>query len=557
MLNTLKISSKLMLGFGLLMLILAANVAVSVYQSGNGEDALKTVARRGNTQMTLLAAMKDLNFARVNYWRFIAYGGDEAWQSGQAAVQSAKASLATSISATRDAGRRAKLQELTGLIDQYQQQVDRVKDLHLRNLPLDSPEFKAVLADIGGAAKKIYAVDDDALGQFRSASEQVEKDTLSDASQAANLAIVLGGLGLAVGLLAQVLISRAVARPIRAMTVSMSRLADGDLAVDVPATDHGDEVGQMAKAMQVFKDNALAKSRMEAGRAQEQARSSEERRLARFAMADELESQVKVVVQGVTAQAGQLQSTAGTLSATAEQVARQAMSVAAAAEQADANVQTVAAAAEQLSASISEISRQVTQSARLSREAVDEAQRTNAIVVSLAEAARKIGEVVGLINDIASQTNLLALNATIEAARAGEAGKGFAVVANEVKSLANQTARATDDITQQIAGIQAATGEAVKAIEGISGRIGSINEVSTTIASAVEQQGAATQEIARNVQQAAAGTRDVSANITGVQAAASETGEGAHQTLSAARGLSGQSEQLDQQLNLFLKKFRG
>jgi methyl-accepting chemotaxis protein len=266
----------------------------------------------------------------------------------------------------------------------------------------------------------------------------------------------------------------------------------------------------------------------------------------------ELAGKVAEVVKSVAAASNELKSTAESMSATAEETSRQATTVAAASEQATTNVQTVASAAEELSSSIAEISRQVAESASIAGQAVDEAGRTNATVQSLAEAAQKIGQVVELINDIASQTNLLALNATIEAARAGEAGKGFAVVASEVKNLANQTAKATEEIAAQINEMQTTTNGAVGAIQGISGTIGRISEIATSIASAVEEQGAATQEIARNVQQAAAGTQDVSANIGGVTQAAGETGAGASQVLSAADELSRQSAQLQTEIDQFL-----
>jgi methyl-accepting chemotaxis protein len=273
-------------------------------------------------------------------------------------------------------------------------------------------------------------------------------------------------------------------------------------------------------------------------------------------LADDLESTVKKVVDAVSQSAAGIGGTAQSMSATAKESNRQTTAVAAASVQATTNVQTVAAAAEELSASISEISRQVAQSAKIAGQAVEDAERTNATVKSLAEAAQKIGDVVKLINDIAGQTNLLALNATIEAARAGDAGKGFAVVASEVKSLANQTAKATEDIAAQIGAIQTATQNSVQAIGGIGKVIGEINGIATTIASAVEEQGAATQEIARNVQQAAAGTQEVSANIEGVKEAAAETGRSADQVLNAAGKLAQHSTTLSAEVDTFLKKIR-
>jgi methyl-accepting chemotaxis protein len=251
-----------------------------------------------------------------------------------------------------------------------------------------------------------------------------------------------------------------------------------------------------------------------------------------------------------------MQSTASAMSSTAEQTTRQSGIVAAAAEEASANVQTVAAASEQLATSIHEISRQVNQSAKVAADAAQQSVTTNELMIGLAQSAQRIGEVVNLINNIASQTNLLALNATIEAARAGDAGKGFAVVANEVKTLANQTGKATGEIAEQVAGVQAATAQAVQAIQGIAVTISEINEISTVIAAAVEQQGAATHEIARNVQQAAEGTHEVTQNISGVALAATETGHSAHSVLTAATGLARESTTLRQVVDAFLDKVR-
>jgi methyl-accepting chemotaxis protein len=267
----------------------------------------------------------------------------------------------------------------------------------------------------------------------------------------------------------------------------------------------------------------------------------------------QMANRVKDVVGIVASAASEMEASAQSMSATAEETNRQSTAVAAASEQAATNVQTVASAAEELSASIREIQQQMTNSARIAQQAVEQVDRTDTTVTGLVQAADKIGEVVNLISDIASQTNLLALNATIEAARAGEAGKGFAVVASEVKNLANQTAKATEEIGQQIAAMQTATGESVQAIRGIGETIKQISEVTTTVASAVEEQGAATQEISRNVQQAAAGTQEVSSNITGVSQAATQTGTAAGQVLNAARELAQQGQQLNTEIDGFLR----
>jgi methyl-accepting chemotaxis protein len=369
-------------------------------------------------------------------------------------------------------------------------------------------------------------------------------------------AVIIAVISILMGVVIAVLLSRSITKPITGMTSAMEILAAGNRKIEVPGLGRKDEVGLMANAVQVFKENAERVARMEEEQKEAERRAAEEKKRAMNELADSFQAQVGGIVQTVSSSATEMQTTAQTMSSTAEETSRQATAVAAASEQASTNVQTVASAAEELSSSITEISRQVAQSAEIAGRAVADAERTNAQVQGLADAAQKIGEVVSLINDIASQTNLLALNATIEAARAGDAGKGFAVVASEVKNLANETAKATEEITAQITSVQAATREAVTAIQAIGQTIGSINEIATTIASAVEEQGAATQEIARNVQQASAGTTEVSSNIAGVTQAATETGAAASQVLSASGELARQGELLRGEVDKFLHAVR-
>ncbi len=358
-----------------------------------------------------------------------------------------------------------------------------------------------------------------------------------------------------VGLLTMVL-SRSVSRPLGMMTGAMEKLAAGDNDTEVPARERGDEIGAMARAVQVFKDNAIEMQRLKARQEAQEREMAAERRQAMLDLAAQFEASVGSVVDAVAAASAELQSTAGGMTRTADDSNRQAAAVAAASEEASSTVHTVAAATEELSSSVNEISGQVARSAEIANGAVAEAETTNAQVQGLVEAAHKIGEVVNLITDIASQTNLLALNATIEAARAGDADKGFAVVASEVKSLATQTAQATEDISAQIDAIQAATQSSVAAIGGIGNTIRLIDEIATTIAGAVEEQGAATREIAANVQQAAQGTADVSSNIAGVTEAASQTGAAANHVLSAAESLSGLSARLRDEVGRFLQHVR-
>jgi methyl-accepting chemotaxis protein len=361
------------------------------------------------------------------------------------------------------------------------------------------------------------------------------------------LMIVLGITGIAIG----------VIRPMVRMTLAISQMAAGDLSIVIPGADRGDEIGSMAKAITIVRENAENKAReeSEAKALQDQA-AGQKRRAEMIGVADDFQEAIGKIIETVSAAAIELESSATSLSATAERSQELATTVAAASEEASTNVQSVASATEELSTSVNEISRQVQESARIAGEAVDQARVTNAHVSELSKAAGRIGDVVDLINNIAGQTNLLALNATIEAARAGDAGRGFAVVASEVKALAEQTARATGEISQQISGIQAATADSVTAIGQISGTIEKLSEISSTIAAAVEEQGAATLEISRNVQQAAHGTHQVSSNIIDVQRGASETGSASFQVLSAAQMLSGDSNRLKSELGRFLESVR-
>jgi methyl-accepting chemotaxis protein len=368
--------------------------------------------------------------------------------------------------------------------------------------------------------------------------------------------LIFAGLILLFTLAVSIFVARRITAPLQRMTVTMNDLASGNLDVEVPGVGRGDEVGEMAKAVEVFKSNAIARQSLEGERREAETRTVAGRKADMNRMADDFEAAVGQIVDAVSSASTQLELSAGTLTSTAERAEELATTVAAASEEASTNVQSVASATEEMSSSVNEISRRVQQSAQMASEAVGQAKATNDRVGELSKAASRIGDVVELINTIAGQTNLLALNATIEAARAGEAGRGFAVVASEVKALAEQTAKATGEIGQQISGIQAATQESVDAIREISGTIERLSEISSTIAAAVEEQGAATQEISRNVQQAAQGTQQVSSNIADVQRGATETGSASSQVLSAAQSLSGDSNRLKLEVGKFLNSVR-
>jgi methyl-accepting chemotaxis protein len=369
------------------------------------------------------------------------------------------------------------------------------------------------------------------------------------------LSFAILGIGVVAGSIAW-MIGRSISRPLGLLGTRMRALADGKLEGDIPGIGRGDEVGAMAATVQIFKDNATRIRGLEKVEADTQARASAERRTAMESLASDFERSVNGIVRSVSTAAADMQTTAQSMTTTASDASSRAATVGAASESASNNVGTVAAAAEELSSSVVEISRQVARSSEIASKAVGDAERTNATVGALSTGAEKIGEVVKLIHSIAAQTNLLALNATIEAARAGESGRGFAVVASEVKALANQTAKATEEISAQVAAMQTSTSDAVASIGGITATIAQMSEITVSLSTAIEQQGDATREIARNIQQVAAGSSEISAHIGGVTTAAAATGLAASDVLSNAKELDNQSGMLRSAVDGFLAKVR-
>ncbi len=403
--------------------------------------------------------------------------------------------------------------------------------------------------DVAKAASDLRTSGDRAASRAQSA-------LLANLSKARLILFLSGGFAILVAVTLSLMIARSITVPLGRITAALNALAGGDAAVEVPEQERSDEIGRMAHAAQVFKDNAIAMQRITAEQASLKREAEEDKRRSMLALADRFEARVGALVGSLSAEANGLERTAQSMSDSAELAGHQAMSVDTAAREAGGAVQTVASAAEELTASIGEISRQVADSARMSSNASTDAERTVGIVKALAESAERIGQVVGLVTGIAKQTNLLALNATIEAARAGDAGKGFAVVASEVKHLATQTGDATSQIGTQVAQIQTATKEAVDAIRAITGKIEAVSTISTMIAAAIEQQSAATAEIARNVQQTALATHDVTTNIGGVTQAANNTGIAAGQVLVAATDLSQQTDRLSGEVREFIAEVR-
>ncbi|WP_063691911.1 methyl-accepting chemotaxis protein [Bradyrhizobium stylosanthis] len=467
-----------------------------------------------------------------------------------------------------------RIERLTTLIDSFQKGEQQIEAIRKQELALDTQkgasgeaaaQHAKLTAEINRIRKETLAPINEEISELTNEITNFAKQRSGEArsaaeTQAASVARTSFVTGLLVALVlicACIFSVFSIARPMRALTAAMEKLAAGDFSVVLPGLGRKDEVGEVAGAVEKFKVVSERKAREEAEAKMRQDQIAAEQRKAEMRkLADSFEGAVGEIVGTVSSASTELEASATTLTSTAERTQQLTTVVAAASEEASTNVQSVASATEELSSSITEISRQVQESARVASEAVGQARTTTERVSELSKAATRIGDVVELINTIAGQTNLLALNATIEAARAGEAGKGFAVVASEVKALAEQTAKATGEIGQQISGIQAATQESVGAIKDISDTIEKLSEISSTIAAAVEEQGAATQEISRNVQQAAHGTQQVSSNITDVQRGASETGSASSQVLSAAQMLSGDSSRLKLEVGKFLETVR-
>ncbi|UPK07812.1 HAMP domain-containing methyl-accepting chemotaxis protein [Bradyrhizobium sp. 170] len=444
---------------------------------------------------------------------------------------------------------RQGVQEISVLLEEYQKSLAKLVDnsKEIDELTLEMTESAAAI-NKGSAAMKSDLLAD---------QKRLEAESDATIGETKRLILMLAAGGFVLGGLLALLLGKGISRPMTAMRSAMRELAAGNFEVVLPGLGRKDELGEMASAVEEFKVQAIARAERDAATQEAQNKAaSAARRAELIRFADEFEEAVGAIVANVSSSAVQLETAAGTLTRTAETTQSLSSQVAGASEEASSNMQSVASATEELSASVDEIGRRVKESSQIAEAAVRQAERTDGRIGKLSRAAQEIGDVVKLITAIAEQTNLLALNATIEAARAGDAGRGFAVVASEVKSLASQTAKATDEISNHISGMQGATQESVAAIKEIGGTIGKISDIASTIASAVEQQSSATQEIARSVQNVAQGTQEAAANVMHVNRGATETGEASEEVLNSARALSSESTRLREELDRFMANIR-
>jgi methyl-accepting chemotaxis protein len=456
---------------------------------------------------------------------------------------------ALSVISSNDARINASLKEAAGMLGEYQQALAKL----IENAKI----IDGLATDMSGAAEAIIQASSAMKADLVAEQRRLEGESDAIVAETERLIAMLAGGGALLGALLALLLGRGISRPMILMCKAMRELAGGNFDVVLPGLGRRDELGEMAGAVEEFKLQAVAKAERDAAaQATQNREASAARRAELIRFADDFETAVGSIVSNVSASAVHLEQAAGTLTRTAETTEGLSSQVAGASEEASSNIQSVASATEELSASVEEIGKRVRESNRIAEAAVAQAQETDGRIGRLSRAAQEIGDVVKLITAIAEQTNLLALNATIEAARAGDAGRGFAVVAAEVKSLASQTAKATEDISNHISGMQDATQESVAAIKQIGATIGQISSIASSITAAVEQQGAATQEIARNVQSVAMGTREAASNIVLVNRGATETGSASEEVLNSAKALSSESARLGAELDRFMANIR-
>jgi methyl-accepting chemotaxis protein len=569
-----KTKSKVLIGVCAPLVLLVALGSISIFNIDKITGTAKWV---DHTRVVLteadsiVAAAVDMETGMRG---FLLAGKDEfldPYRSGESAVYAGIAQLQKTVS--DNPGQVARLDEVRQVLKDWQSNVTESQIEFRRQIAATTAtnslsrrvgrattmdDMAALVAEARGKQyfDKFRQLMADFKAEERALMIQRQQSNVSTVSTTYTLIITCMLVALVIGVGLAWFIGRSIAGPIGQMTRAMQDLASGDTSVEITGLDRADEVGEMAQATQVFKENAIETERLRKEQVEFEERQVQLKREQMQQLASSFEESVGTIIATVSSSAGELKETAQSMAGTAEETSGQARSVSVASEEASANVQTVAAATEEMTASISEISHQIAESNTISQKAITDAEATNQAVKGLADTTQEIGNIVSLIQDIAEQTNLLALNATIEAARAGDAGKGFAVVASEVKSLAEQTAKATEEISVQVNAIQQSSSTTAGAIEGITGVIKQIGDRSTQIAAAVEEQDASTQEISRNVQEAAVGTEKVNGTITEVQTAAESTGTAASQVLSSSEEMAQQFDTLGEEVKKFLEGLR-
>jgi methyl-accepting chemotaxis protein len=545
------VERKIQVGFGSLVVLVGAACAMQAVKTSELDESVKTYRATARTNVQTNAARGDFHEMRVaaREYSFAATSPALATRSTEQALDDMSAArdaalghLDKAIEASPHAEEHERLKRARDLMKRY--------DEAARETGQDSAQRRNAIA------LELNTLIDELTEGLSATQDTLGPEMKSAMDGTRNTAILLAGLVLVLGAAISLVLTRIIARPLTRSTEALEKLAQGDLNVVVEGLDRKDDAGRLARAPQIFRDNGLKVRALEEANAQDRIRAEAERRAAMEALARDFGSKVFAVVDAVASASTELEASASSLSRNAAESATRADAVSSVADRSAGNVQTVASASEEMAASASAIASQVAQAADVSRLAENRARGADQTMRDLAAAAQRIGDVWSLISEIASQTNLLALNATIEAARAGDAGRGFAVVASEVKRLAEQTAKATDEIGAQVAGIQGATGGAVAALEAISATIGEISQISAVIAASIDEQTAAVREISRTTADVAEGTRDVTESAATMRAGASETGAAAQQSLAAAQELGTQANRLRSEVSSFLDRIR-
>jgi len=551
MLQNMRIASRLLVGFGVLMLLLATIVGFSAYSARSTQVAVADMLHFKDDQVLNQEVEKQIYQARFRFYRLLARGEAADYDKAQEAFQSAHETFAELAAKTYHPRRRAKLEALTRAVDEYKAAVNQFKDIKGHNPNLDTNEAKAILAAADVHSPKIAEFTKDLSDDYAQGAKDSEAATNAEMTTVIAVSLIGGLISILLGGALAFTIGRGIASPINAMTAAMAAMVKGNNAIDLKAFSQDKEFGAMVSAIAVFQENAIERKRLENA-----ARSERQHELQRQSVMESLISQFRVLIADVVAamrsETNKMQGTARILTDVASRADQTAGSARNASSDSSVNIQTVSVAAEQLTASINEISLQIQGAGKRASHATDIARQTDENISGLVDISKNVGAIVEMIRSIAEQTNLLALNATIEAARAGDAGKGFAVVASEVKTLAGNTAKATDDIAAQIAAIQGATRQAVTDIRAITVAVAEIDSMTNSVAASVAQQSDATGEIARAISQASASSKNASADVENVASVIGETNAEAARVNSATNLIADSTQKLADAVESFL-----